>query len=77
MSNSYLHSTRTHHVYEFDCPGCGVTGEIGIPVGSTAIVDHECGTLFIQQPVVKGMFGHPSLIEICHPGQSQKGVANA
>lgn len=60
----YLHTTPKHNVYELDCPGCGATGEIGVPhCAKNVAVQHECGTLFMQRPAT-GMFGNPNLMVV-------------
>jgi hypothetical protein len=61
----FLRCENGYYVYEFDCPNCGVFGEIGIPVRSTHMFDHGCGQLYIQAlPTGKSLYEKPRLIEV-------------
>ena len=62
---SYLRTEGKFNVYEFECPHCGIRGEVGVPAGTQQAFDHGCGShiIYIQRPAV-GMFGHPRLEEI-------------
>ena len=59
----FLRTEEKRNVYSFECPVCGVCGEIGIPKDSYRLVAHECGMLFIQQPPT-GLFSKPMLVEV-------------
>jgi DNA-directed RNA polymerase subunit RPC12/RpoP len=61
----FLRRESGHNVYEFDCPYCGMRGEVGIPVDSQTAFDHGCGSrvLYIQRPAA-GMFTHPRCEEV-------------
>lgn len=65
MPYRFLEVRAGRHVFEFECPGCGVTGEVGIPTTSTKLIQHECGTLFIQH-LLSGtsLYGKPRLEEV-------------
>jgi len=64
MPNTFLHRKDGYNVYEFECPGCGVIGELGIPVKQTKLVFHECGVIFIQRPGDGSLYRPPQLIEV-------------
>lgn len=59
---NFLRKEESHNVYEFECT-CGSVGEIGVPVGSTKLIVHDCGATYIQRPPT-GLFSGPRLIEV-------------
>ena len=62
---AYLRTEGKHNVYEFECPHCGIRGEVGVPAGSQQAFDHGCGSniCYIQRPAA-GMFTRPRMEEI-------------
>ena len=59
---NFLRTEAGRHVYEFECRGCDVTGEVGIPVQGTKLVIHECGEIFVHRPTDgKSLFARPRL----------------
>ena len=61
----FLKSTKTHNVYQFECPKCEAVGEIGVRKDEKGLVKHECGLVMIQHPA-RGMYGQPRLEIVNH-----------
>ncbi len=50
---------RGFNVFDFDCPHCQTTGEVGIPKDKAGLVRHDCGVLIKHDP--GGLLRRPSI----------------
>ena len=44
-----------YNVFDFNCPRCGTTGEVGIPKDKAGLVRHDCGVLINHYPGYEGI----------------------